>query len=264
MSLIALQGRPGAGKSTMAATMTKLGYHVHYVDMDKKVKSLHNLKPMLEEGSLSYIECPERLSNKKMRQFANLGIKNAYPSVQPKGYLWFCDYIDLLAEQDPEGNFQDTEIPTSQVVPVIDSMSAVNRHLKNMLRYHAKSPKLGFDGWDTILQNYQFLFDALRQLTPEVYPHVIVTIHVRDDLVKDGEDSKVEARPFLDGQFRDELASYLEECYFLKVEAFGAASKPKWFAYTVPIGEIQHARTSMNVPIKIEADFSKIFDEEGS
>lgn len=250
MALIALQGRPGSGKSTMCATFTKLGYHVHYVDMDEKLPTTQNLVPLLKAKKISYVQCPYPLSDRTLGQIARQTVKESYPKKQPQGYMWFCDYIDEMAGK-PEG-------PT-KVVPVIDSLSAVNRHLKNLLRYYTKSPKLGFDGWDTVLQNYQSLFDALRHLTPDPFPHIVVNIHIRDEVIKEGEETRVECRPFVDGQFREELASYLEEFYFLEVETAGKHGQPRYIALTVPVNHVKHARSSMGLPVKVDADFSTIF-----
>jgi energy-coupling factor transporter ATP-binding protein EcfA2 len=257
MAFIALQGKPGSGKSTMAATMTKLGFHTHYIDMDGKVKTTRNLQPLLDEGKISYIECPEPLNQRSLKLMANSLIKDMFPKMQPKGYAWFCDYIDNLPEE-----ISSLGIDPSKTVPVVDSLTAVNRHLKNLMRYYQKSPKLGFDGWDAVLQNYQAVFDELRRMTPDPFPHLIVNIHVRDDVVKDGENVITEFRPFLDGQFRDEIASYFEEFYFLEVQTAGKSGKSYYKSITKPVGPIQHARSSMGVGTMVNSDFGEILAEE--
>lgn len=250
---IALQGRPGSGKTTMAATMTKLGYHVHFIDLDEKIKTTHNLKELLGEGKISYVECPHPLNERSLSDMARLDLKKQFPTVSPKGYIWLCEYIEELPNLF-EGR--------TDVIPVIDSLSSLNRHLKNLMRFYAKAPKLGFDGWDVILQNYQALFDTIKSMTPKPFPHFIINIHVRDDIIKDGEDTRVESRPFLDGQFRDELASYLEEFYFLEVETFGKIGTPKYVAYTKPVQGIKIARSSVTNAVKVNCDFKEILGEE--
>jgi len=248
--LIILVGHPGSGKTTMAASMTKLGYHVHYIDMDQKIGSSQNLQPLIEQKKISYIQCPHRLATRKLKSMALEGLK-AYPKIQPKGYIWFSDLLDEYAA----GNH---ELKAKETVICIDSFTAVNRHLKNMLRWFAKSPKLGFDGWDSVLQNYEALFDCLKNdlIREQGFPHIIVNCHSKDDFNE--LEQRTEYRPLIDGQFRDQAASWAEEVYFLQVKAMG--QKADFIAFTKPVGGIKHARTSFNVNVKVVQDFKTIWE----
>lgn len=56
MSSIFIYGSPGSGKTTLACSMIKLGLKVHILDMDKKVKSMENLRPYVEKNQVTYWE----------------------------------------------------------------------------------------------------------------------------------------------------------------------------------------------------------------
>jgi len=251
MSAIILYGRPGSGKSTLAASMTNLGYKPHFIDMDCKVKGMKNLEERLKDKQITYEECPEPLDQGKLKARVLAGLKY-YPKVQPRGYLWLVDCITEL-EEEP---LKDAHL----VVPVIDTMTSVNRHMKRLVRYFKKDMKLDFTGWDCVLQNYEELFMAFTNLQPDPYPHVIITVHAKDD--KDKVLESIETRPLLDGQFKDAVGDFVEEMYFLEVEAVGRMSKAKFWAITKPVGRITQARTSRDLPTRVDADFGIIFKGE--
>jgi len=56
VSSIFIYGSPGSGKTTLACSMIKLGLKVHILDMDKKVKSMENLRPYVEKNQVTYWE----------------------------------------------------------------------------------------------------------------------------------------------------------------------------------------------------------------
>ena len=251
MSSIVLYGRPGSGKTTMASTMTKLGYKVHYIDMDCKIKTMKNLQPMLQDGSITYEECPYPLDRGTMKSRVTQGVKY-FPKVTPQGYLWLIDQIDTLESSPPED--------ASQTVLVLDTMTNVNRHLKRFIRYHVKSMKIGFTGWDAILMNYEELFIGFHALQPDTYAHTIITVHAKDD--KDEVIEAIESRPLIDGQFKDAVGDSCEEMYFLEAEAIGKMANATFWAITKPVGRVTQARSSRAVKTKVEQDFKIIFEGE--
>jgi len=232
----------------MAASMTKLGYRVHFIDVDRKIKTSKNLQPLLEQKLLSYEELEAPVDEMSLVQRARMGA-DYKPLKQPKGYLELCERIEALATN-----------PVDAEVVVLDSLTRVNEHLQSLLRYHTKQGKLGFDGWAAVLQNYEALFEAFYRLQPEPYKHAIIICHAKDD--RDEVLQAIESRPLIDGSFRDKAGSYVEEMFFTFVEVLNKVAEPKFLSYTKPTGRVMHARTSRDLPVVVESDFSVIFADE--
>ena len=251
MSSIILYGRPGSGKTTMASSMCKLGYKVHFIDMDCKIKTMKNLEPLIEDDRVTFNECPHKLDKGSLKSRVVQGV-DYWPKAMPQGYLWMVEQIDKL-ELEPLDDAENT-------VVVIDTMTNVNRHQKRLIQHFRKSSDLGFKGWGAILKNYEELFTTFNNLQPSPYPHTIITIHAKDD--RDEIIEATESRPLIDGQFKDCVGDTVEEMYFLEVNAPGKMAKAQFWAITKPVGRITQARSSRDVPTKIEQDFSVIFEGE--
>ena len=247
MSSIFIYGRPGSGKTTLAASMTKLNLHVHFLDMDRKIPLMKNLQQQLEQEQLTYWQPQSPLVEESLREIAQSALKY-YPRRQPKGYLELVDQLEHL-KQHPQGD-----------VLVLDSISRVNEHLKRLLKFFQRKPKLDFDGWDAILNNYEELFSEFYRLQPEPYKHCIIIAHAKDDTIEELKTS--ELKPLLDGQFRDKVGGYVEELYFATVEATNPHQPAKYWVVTKPVGKITQARSSRPLPTRAPADFSLLFKQE--
>lgn len=248
MSSIMLYGRPGSGKTTLAASMTNLGYKVHFIDVDRKIKNMANLKERINSGMITVQEIESPIDTQSLKQRATSGLKS-YPVSMPRGYLEMVEIIDNIEEDPPENT-----------VLVLDSLTRVNEHMKSMLKYHCKG-KLDFSGWDAVLGNYEALFDAFYALQPNIFKHCIIIAHSKDD--QDPILQIIESRPLIDGQFRDKAGSYVEEMFFTFVDVPNKQAVPKFLCYTKPTGRILHARSSRDLPVVVESDFEVIFKGEG-
>lgn len=252
MSSIFLYGRPGSGKTTLACSMTKLGYHVHILDMDRKVHTMHNLQPLIQAGLLTYETPTSKLVEGSMKQRLLLGVDK--PLVQqPKGYLEFVDMIDRHQTKPIEGH--------ENTVLVIDSLSRVSEHLKRFLVHSGKIATMQIQSWGYYLSNLEELFMSFYALQPSVYKHCIIIAHAMTE--KDELLGAIEIKPMIDGQMKDKASSYIEEAYFCNVEVSKVPNRdPEYQVITRPVQKITQARTSRPLQTVMKADFSELFKDE--
>lgn len=247
MSSIFIYGRPGSGKTTLAASMTKLGYKVLFIDVDCKVEEMHNLKQPLEQGLIEIWPVEQKLME------SSLKTKMLQPAIallkQPKGYLQFCDYISKLEEIK--------ECPWQ--VLVVDSLTSLVEHEKRLIGHLAKKDKFSFDEWGVLLANLEELFYTLLSLR-KLFEHVIVIAH---EMIEKDEDTGriVSILPAIEGSMRNKISKYFTEVYRLEVKE--SKTGVSYLAHTKPLNKAE-ARTSRQLEAISEADFSVMYKEAKS
>lgn len=252
MSAIFIYGRPGSGKTTFATSFHKLGYRIHFIDIDRKIKTMRNIRKLIDDGTVTATEIESPVEESTLLQRAKGGI--GYKPVKlPQGYFEICEIIEDFSQHPPED--------ASRTVLVLDSLSRLNEHMQRLLQHHSKDGKLGYDGWGAVLQNYESLFDTFYSLQPNIFAHCIICAHAKEDenqILK-----AIESRPLIDGQFRDKAGSYVDEMFYTFVDVRSKNSPAEFLAYTKPVGTVLQARSSNEeLSTIVEQDFSIIFEGE--
>jgi hypothetical protein len=256
MSFIFLYGRPGSGKTTLAASMVKLGLKVRFVDIDDKVRMMVNLKPYLDNGMLQVTTIKAKLSQTNLREAImtpKVGLAR-----QPQGYLEFCDiitgYEDLIAEGKDLG----------EQVLVVDSTTSMTEHMKRLIAHLQGKSHFTYDEWAIVLSNFEQFFDTMKGLLKSEehtgFEHVIIIAHETTE--RDEITGKIETLPFIEGQTRYKVGKYFEEVYYCMVDV-PRAGEPNYKVLTVA-GERYTARTSRDLPTYVISDFSVIFAKKES
>jgi len=262
MSFIFKYGRPGSGKSTMAATMVKLGYKVIFLDIDNKINKMVNLKKLLNGENSEVWTLTSGLVEGTMRDrvMTPKSIKK-----QPRGYLEICDILDGLEEMRTSG-----KEPPGDVL-VIDSISSMLEHLDRLMKYISGKDHFEFGEW-AMWKNYieEFFYKMINLLTaynPETkqniedkpwFKHVIIIAH--EMIERDEITGKIEILPMIDGSVRHKVGKYFEEVYHTQVKV--PAQGPATYEILTKATDRYEARTSRDLPTYAPADYSIIFNEE--
>jgi hypothetical protein len=253
MSFIYLYGRAGTGKTTLACSMTKLGYTVDLVDVDDKASEMENIKPLVKNGKVNIIPITSKLVEasleERLKQLTS-PTKVFLKSQEPKGYFEYCKIITSFETKMAAGE------TAKDHVLVTDSFTNLQEHMRRLFLHLNKRDKFTFDEWDMWKTNIEELVTSLRRLQG-YFKHVIVISHEMMD--KDEIIGKIEIMPMVDGSMKYKMANYFSEVFHTFVEVKNG--KAAYKVATKPLDRAD-ARTSRNLDIVEEADFFNLFKEE--
>jgi len=104
MSSIMLYGPPGGGKTTLAASLYKLGFIPTFIDLDRKVRTMENLQEPLASGKIRVIDFKSRLVEESFKNRIKKGIGGPTGKMlkEPQGYMEIADIVTQLEEQPVE------------------------------------------------------------------------------------------------------------------------------------------------------------------
>lgn len=233
-----LVGKPGCGKTTAACT----GQHpTLLVDIDGKAAEMKNIQPLVEKGDVVIKTFRQKLVEDRLSYRALNPDKP--PKKQPEGYVTIVDYLNDIVDEAPEFDQFNTI--------VLDSLTRLTEHLKRLLLYHRGKGKFGkkvegdmnWPSWGSYLANLEEVFYALQNYM--VKHHFICTAHLTDEVEIDPfTDVRILKGhwPMVDGQMKQKLAGYFNECYFLEAK-FVKAKEPVYSFRTY--GDKTCARTSL-------------------
>lgn len=251
MSFIFEYGPPGSGKTTLAASMTRLGLKVRFIDIDDKVLLMENLKSELEKGNIKVTPIKSKLTQTSMRE-AILSPKLGLAK-QPHGYLEICEAVSFYEEL-----FSQYKVAEEQVL-VIDSLTSMIEHMKRLIAHIQGKAHFTYDEWAIVLSNLEEFFYTMKYLleTPDRpgFKHIIITAHETTE--RDEVTGKIQTLPFIEGQMRHKVGKYFEEVYYCQVEV-PKAGTPIYKVLTVST-ERYTARTSRELPVYVASDFANIF-----
>jgi len=267
MHTVCLMGPPGSGKTTMAC-LTCVNKPIHVIDIDRKISSMHSLKPSITKGDITLIEIRERLMEGSLVDRVKQQAGNVKPTMQPQGWIRFAQAIENLCKTD-DFNACNTLL--------IDSWSMASDHLIRLILYHntTKGAAATFSPreWGAFLQMEKEAITVVIDVAKSFNKDLIVTVHERISEIP-GEQTKVlrdatgdrqfvgqmdmKISPSIQGQFGLEMARYFEEVYGLNIKIEN--NKPKWICKVKPDGK-RDLRTSFNVgeQVEFEPDFRKIW-----
>ena len=250
MSFIFLYGQPGSGKTTLAASMTKLGLKVRFIDVDDKVRLMQNLQGEIKKDNIRITPILSKLTETTMREAIispQVGLAR-----QPQGYLEICDIITKYEEMFARG-----ESPPEQVL-VKDSLTSQIEHMKRLIAHIQGKAHFTYDEWAIVLSNLEEYFYTMKGLlkteTKPGFDHIIIIAHETTE--RDETTGKVQTLPFIEGQMRHKVGKYFEEVYYCQVNV-PKTGKPIYKILTVSTDRYS-ARTSRELPVFVSSDFSVI------
>ncbi len=255
-----LIGTPGSGK-TSALCSGRLP--IHLVDVDGKAEEMMNIAPLIKKGDVVVKTFKEKLVKDKLADRAR------NPSVPPKeipeGYLAMVDHLNRIIDGDSE--FKDFRTIG------LDSLTRVSDHHKSLLVHHRGKGHFGkkldndpnWPSWGTYLKNWEELFTPLCTFLEQDF---ICTVHLK--IMTETQTTMIGSqvvettvitgyKPLLDGQIRDKLAGYFNECYYMEAKTSG---KSPTYQFRTR-GTKYDARTSLPLDEFEPADIMDVLKKAG-
>lgn len=275
MSTIALMGPPGSGKTTMACLTAPPPVHV--VDIDRKVRAISSFKSGLENGSITYREIGETLSEDSLARRLDALVKDEKMARAPRGWTNFANYVGTL-ETDEQARKAKTI--------VIDSYTQLAMHMKAHIQFLRGKSKFVWDDWSTWKSMWSEVTTILVDYALSNDKHLIVILHERVSekpgeqtgkvMVKTGAKGE-KSREYLgtmdvriagsiEGAFGLEFGSYFTDVYGLRVEA-EQDKAPRWVCRVHPDNQ-RDLRCSYNTVregkmiLEFDPDFRQIWGGE--
>jgi hypothetical protein len=274
---IILQAQPGDGKSMMIG-MTAVNKPIHFIDIDRKIKSAGWAQESLKNGQISVWELAEPIDDSNLisrvrqlgAEFAGTGTGKG-PMVAPKGWTRFAEYIYTLPKDETAMRAGGW---------AIDSLTLLNEHFKSHLMFLSKRNKFAFDQWNALKIGWLDTISVLRDLARENGKDLYFTVHernksepgdntlgVKQEMVKFGEETAMKdvyvgmqdivVLPSLDGQIAGMLGAHTDEFYHLYVKVSG--EKVEWKCRIHPDGKRSLRTSFVRTQSVWEPDFRKIW-----
>ena len=257
-----LVGLPGSGKTTALCTGR---LPIHLIDVDGKAKEMMNIRSLIKKGDVVVKTFKEKLVKDKLRDRA------LHPDVPPKempeGYLAIVDYLNRIIDGD-------TEFKPFRTIG-LDSLTRIGDHHKSLLVHHRGKGKFGkknidddmnWPSWGTYLKNWE---ELLTPLCTYLEQDFICTVHLKVMVEKEvvvmpggqAVETKVITgyKSLLDGQIRDKIAGYFNECYYMEAKTSG--KNPTYQFRTR--GTKYDARTSLPLEEFENANIMELYKKAG-
>jgi len=222
-----LVGPPGHGKTTSACT----GRHpTLIVDVDGKAREMMNIRPLVDKGDVVIKDFEDRLVEDKMSYRALH--PDEPPKKQPTGFISVVDFLNEVLENSTDEELGDLSRFNTVV---LDSITRLSEHLKSLLVYLRGQGKFGkkiegdlnWPSWGSYLKNWEELFSNMCAYFQKDF---ICTAHLKimteaTTMMIGPQVVETEVvtgyKPLIDGQMREKLSGYFNECYFLDAKTSG-------------------------------------------
>ena len=256
---ILLVGPPGSGKTTAACSGRQPTF---LIDVDGKAKQMVNLHPLIDSGDLIIHPVTDKMVKDRLRTRAENPHKA--PGEMPEGYL---NVVDLLNDILDGGSEYD-----KYKTIVLDSASRLKEHMVKLLNYHRGQGRFGktteedmnWPSWGSYLSNLVELFDAMKDLDKDF----ICTVHqktvekttvtmIGPQVVQSTE--ILGYKPMIDGQFRDQMAGYFNEVYYMDARTSGGEARYRFRTR----GTKYDARTSLPLDEFEDASIQHVLEKGG-
>jgi len=263
-------GPPGSGKTTMAC-LTAPG-PVHVIDVDRKVRAMASLQENIRNGTLTYREIGETLTEDSMSKRLEALVKDEKTTRPPKGWTNFANYCGEL-ERDEDAKKAKTI--------VIDSYTQLALHMRAHIQFLKGKSKFAWDDWSTWKAMWTEVTTILVDYSLSNDKHLVCILHERVSekpglqtgkvIVTSGakgERSKeyvgtmdVKIAGSIEGAFGLDFGSYFTDVYALFVNV--SREGPRWVCRVHPDGQ-RDLRCSFAVGDKheFEPNFREVWGKE--